>query len=89
MKRPRAVAIVQIRSRLLLELEAAAFLRVSVSTLRGWRVSGKGPRYADYGVITYAVEDLEAFRDRHLRISTSDVPREEPGAEASSGPTSQ
>lgn len=86
-RRAAATVVVRVETRLLLTPEAAGFLRVAEQTMRHWRVKGVGPRYADYGgVITYSVADLEAFRDRHLRISTSDSKPEEDGA-APSGPS--
>lgn len=86
MKGPRPVAtvLVQVESQLLLPEEAAGFLRVSVQTLAHWRHEGKGPRYANYGgVVTYSVADLVDFRNKHLRLSTSDLMR--PEEEASTG----
>jgi len=42
--------------------EAAAFLRVAPSTLRFWRMKGRGPRWYKLGKrIFYDRSDLEAF----------------------------
>jgi hypothetical protein len=56
------------------ESEAAEYLRVSAHTLRGWRVSGKGPRFREHGGrIVYATADLDRWSDGRARLSTSDV----------------
>ena len=49
--------------RLVNEYRAAELLGVSVSTLRNWRFSGKGPRYFRVGdrSIRYDPSDLRAF----------------------------
>ena len=45
--------------------EAAEFLRVSVDTIRRWRLERKGPRYRRHGsLIRYAISDLIIFSDR-------------------------
>lgn len=56
--------------------EAAAYLRVSPNTLRGWRVSGKGPAYRDHGRVVYAQLDLDKWSEGRTRLSTSDAPTE-------------
>ena len=44
------------------EYEAAQLLGLSVSTLRNWRFSGKGPRYYKLGrSVRYDPADLRAF----------------------------
>jgi uncharacterized protein YjiS (DUF1127 family) len=44
------------------EHEAAAFLRLSVHTLRSWRLRRRGPVYVRQGGrIAYLVEDLRAW----------------------------
>lgn len=60
--------------------EAAAFLRVSQPTLMRWRASGTGPRFVKIGplgrgrgTVLYRVEDLRAFLDEHMRVSTSEA----------------
>lgn len=65
----------------LTETEAAGYLRVSPNTLRGWRVSGRGPRYRDHaagtsskaGRVVYALADLDKWSEGRARLSTSDV----------------
>jgi hypothetical protein len=51
---------------LLIEREAAAFLRVAPQTLRTWRSEGRGPAYARLGAgkrtsVRYDRRDLESF----------------------------
>jgi len=59
---------------LLNEHEAAALLSLAVPTLRRWRWSGHGPRFAK---IRRAVRDdpaeLRAYIERQTRRSTSDA----------------
>ena len=55
------------------EHELAARLSISVLTIRGWRRTGKGPRFRKYGAaVRYAVADVEAFEAAASRTSTSD-----------------
>lgn len=52
--------------------EAAAYCRLSKSTLEKLRVAGKGPRYSQPGrKVSYTVEDLDEWLARNLRTSTS------------------
>lgn len=48
---------------LLAEREVAARLALSLSTLRNWRVSKRGPAYLKIGkrAVRYRLEDLEKF----------------------------
>lgn len=45
------------------EREIAARLHISVSTLRNWRVSGRGPAFVKIGkrAVRYRWADVEAF----------------------------
>lgn len=53
--------------------EAARFLGLSGRTLEKHRTYGTGPRYRKIGGrVVYALEDLRAWADRGLRVSTSD-----------------
>jgi predicted DNA-binding transcriptional regulator AlpA len=53
--------------------EAARFLGLSGRTLEKHRVFGTGPRYRKIGGrVVYALEDLRAWADQGLRLSTSD-----------------
>lgn len=56
--------------------EAAARLRHSVETLRGWRSTGRGggfgPRYIKFGKrVLYPVAEIEAFERAHLKDHTN------------------
>ena len=47
------------------EREVAALLQMKVSTLRAWRLRGKGPAFLKLGAaVRYRREDVEAFMDR-------------------------
>ena len=60
-------------SRLLIESEAAAHLRVSRSFLAKKRCTGGGPRFCKIGRrVLYDVADLEEFAERGKRRSTSE-----------------
>ena len=53
--------------------EAALYLGVSASLLNRLRMTGDGPQYAKISTtVTYAVEDLDAWRASKLRYSTSE-----------------
>ncbi len=59
--------------RLLKEAEAAAILKLKVTTLRRWRWAGKGPRFVKVGAaVRYDSADLSAFIEAGRRSSTSD-----------------
>jgi excisionase family DNA binding protein len=59
--------------RLLTVKEAAAYLRVGVSTLNKLRVAGGGPHYVKMcGRVTYSDNDLDRYIAQHRRKSTSD-----------------
>ena len=51
-------------SELMVNKEAAVYLRISADTLRRWRSKGSGPRYIKInGRILYRRRDLERFLD--------------------------
>lgn len=55
-------------------LEAAAYLRLSKSTLAKARVSGRGPPYLKVGRrVLYRHGDLDAWAQATLRSSTSQI----------------
>lgn len=59
---------------LLNEQEAAALLHLAVPTLRRWRWSGHGPRFAKIGrAVRYDPAELRAYITRQMRCSTSDT----------------
>ena len=44
------------------DVEAAAYLGLSSSTLNRWRVEGRGPRYRKFGSkVAYSVTDLNDY----------------------------
>lgn len=44
------------------DIEVAAYLGISVSTVRRWRLTGGGPRWVRIGTsVRYPLGDLEAF----------------------------
>lgn len=52
--------------------ETAHFLRVSPSTLRKWRVMGKGPRYIKVGSsVIYSIDDIIEFLKSRTVYNTS------------------
>lgn len=54
--------------------EAAAFLRLSDSTLEKLRLKGTGPKYAKLGrICVYSLEDLEEWVAARSRTSTSEA----------------
>lgn len=56
------------------EKDAASFLGSKPSTLRAWRVKGKGPRYYKIGgKVFYREGDLSAWIEAQARSSTSKV----------------
>lgn len=62
--------------------EAAAFLRVEVSTLAAMRVSGTGPSYYKVGAkrrakVLYRYEDLERWVETYKFSSTSEYIRQD------------
>ena len=60
--------------RLLTVTEAAAFLNISVKTLRRWRWAGKPPRFVKIGyAVRYDPADLSAFIEAGRRTSTTDT----------------
>ncbi|MFQ6552738.1 helix-turn-helix transcriptional regulator [Aestuariibius insulae] len=58
--------------------EAARLLSLSDRTLEKHRTYGTGPKYRKIGGrVVYAVEDLQAWADRGLKRSTSDISDDE------------
>jgi len=52
--------------------EAAAELGLSVHTLNGWRVQGRGPEFTKLGsAVRYSDEAIENFKNEGKRRSTS------------------
>jgi len=44
------------------DIETARLLRISVATVRRWRLVGEGPRYRKFGgSVRYFLEDIETF----------------------------
>lgn len=54
--------------------EAAAFLRLGVSTLNRMRITGGGPAYLKLGSrrVVYDKQDLDAWITERRRLSTSE-----------------
>lgn len=58
--------------------EAARFVGLSGRTLEKHRCYGTGPRYSKIGGrVVYKLDDLQAWVDRGLKTSTSDVREDE------------
>ena len=53
--------------------EAAAYLRLGISTLNKMRVTGGGPAFLKLGPrrVVYDMKDLDAWRATRRRLSTS------------------
>ena len=53
--------------------EAAAYLRISVSSLTKWRITGYGPKYIRIGpkAVRYRQEDLDAWMAENVVSNTS------------------
>jgi excisionase family DNA binding protein len=61
-------------SKYLTPLEAARYVRISVSTLAKWRVYGGGPPFIRIGrVIRYSRGELDAYMAARIARSTSDL----------------
>ena len=59
--------------KLLSPVDVAARLRVSISTLNKWRLTGVGPRFAKIGSkISYDEAGVDEWLSTRLRMSTSD-----------------
>jgi len=59
--------------RLMSTQEVSAYLRLSVSTLNKWRLTGDGPTFIKLGArVAYRPSDVEAFAESRVRRSTSD-----------------
>ena len=59
--------------RLITEGEAADLLRLSIKTLRNWRLCGHGPPHLKVGrLVRYRLSDLKAWLATCERASTSD-----------------
>lgn len=53
--------------------DASLYLNLSESTLEKYRLTGAGPRYAKLGrIVTYSVQDLDAWIAARIRMSTSE-----------------
>lgn len=64
----------QVPPRYLRTPEAARFVELSGRTLEKHRCYGTGPRYSKIGGrVVYKLDDLQAWVDRGLKTSTSDV----------------
>ena len=54
--------------------EAAAALKVRVTTLSNWRVAGRGPQFTRVGrSVRYAKNDLAAYLAARTRHNTSEA----------------
>ena len=52
--------------------ETAAELGLSVHTLNGWRVKGRGPEFVKFGsAVRYSDEAIQNFKEAGKRRSTS------------------
>ncbi|MGL5362138.1 MAG: helix-turn-helix transcriptional regulator [Bosea sp. (in: a-proteobacteria)] len=71
----RAASLSQTADRSFHGKEAARFLGLSHKTLNNWRVQGIGPRFVKAhgarGSVRYPLSELIAWRDAHLKSSTS------------------
>ena len=57
----------------LTDVELAERLDVSVMTVRGWRQTGRGPKFRKFsGACRYAIADVEEWELAATRTSTSD-----------------
>mgnify|MGYP000135558618 CR=1 FL=1 len=55
----------------LLPEEAAAYLRLSASTMKRLRIDGGGPPYRKHmGHVVYHIDDLEKWSEAHVYSST-------------------
>jgi hypothetical protein len=62
------------------EKQTSDLLGVAPSTLKAWRVSGKGPRYFKIGRwIFYRQDDLDTWIEGQARVSTTQVMRRAEG----------
>lgn len=62
-------------TRFLTENEVATRTRISLATLRRWRLENKGPRYHKFGsLVRYAEDDLTNWEDAQPG-GGSDLPR--------------
>jgi len=51
-------------ARLLNEFDVADLFRLSVATMRHWRLTGKGPKWLKLGsAVRYRPEDVQAYLD--------------------------
>lgn len=68
----------QLESPYLTNQEAADYLRLQTRTLDNLRWIGTGPKFRKHGGrIVYHINDLEAWSEKRLRISTSGLNDEE------------
>lgn len=62
------------RASLIGEIEAARLLGVRVSTLRKWRIEGRGPRFVHVGrAVRYDPAELDDYIQRQTRQSTREA----------------
>ena len=55
---------IAVTTRFLTEIDVSERTRVSVATLRRWRLENKGPRFHKFGsLVRYAEEDLTSWQD--------------------------
>ena len=55
--------------------DAAQYLGIGQSTLERKRIDGTGPQWRKLGarIVTYAIEDLDAWAGNEIRSSTSEA----------------
>ena len=60
--------------------QAAEHLKVKKSTLKKWRIQGKGPLYRKHGsVIVYHIDDIDEWSESQQHDKTSGQRRRRPG----------
>ena len=65
-----------IETPLMVEREAAEFLRLAAGTLQNKRIAGTGPAFVKAGAkVLYLRDDLLKWAEAHRRTSTSDSGR--------------
>jgi len=56
------------------EVDAADYMGLAPSTMRAWRVRGRGPRYYKIGGrVFYKQDDLDAWIEAQVHCSTSEA----------------
>jgi excisionase family DNA binding protein len=54
--------------------QAAQYLGLKKNTLEVWRVKGGGPTFVKFGrAVRYRIQDLDAYVEKNLLTSTSQV----------------